>query len=88
MGTLKTSAAKLVKFDQKSQDPPDELSKKARMEHAIALLSPKEKNLAQQYFNIIDVNKDGALTKLELQVMLSSHEYLAISSHFSLNFRS
>jgi hypothetical protein len=58
------------------------------MEQAIALLSPKEKNLAQQYFNMIDVNNDRFLTKLELQVMLSSHEYLAIPSHFSLNIRS
>jgi hypothetical protein len=81
VGNLKTSAAKLVKFDQKSQEPP-ELSKKARMEQAIALLSQKEKNLAQQYFNMIDVNKDGALTKLELQVILSSHKCLVIPFHF------
>jgi hypothetical protein len=71
VGSLRTSASKLVQFDFKAEAP--ELSKKERMEQALLRLSKKEKDLAQQYFNMIDENKDGVLTKLELQVMLLPH---------------
>jgi hypothetical protein len=50
-----------VQFDTKSKEAP-EISKKARMEQEISRLSSREKNLAQQYFNMIDQNNDGAGT--------------------------
>lgn len=37
----------------------------------IGLLNEKEKRLAHQYFRLIDVNKDGVLTKQEIYVMIT-----------------
>lgn len=64
---LKRTASGLVRFDQKSSETQVQ-TKKERMEEAIRLLNDKERNLARQYFSTIDRNKDGVLSKLELQV--------------------
>jgi len=64
---LKRTASGLVRFDQKSSETRVQ-TKKERMEEAIRLLNDKERNLASQYFSTIDRNKDGVLSKLELQV--------------------
>ena len=60
------AAAKLVPQDLLGRS--QVLSKKEEMQAAIACLSQKEKDLAKQYFNFVDVDHSGYLDKRELKV--------------------
>ncbi len=55
------------------------LSKRDEMNAVISCLSQKEKDLAKQYFNFVDVDRSGLLDKRELKVMLRLVPSIAIA---------